>query len=287
MRARSCYRLRVVPLIAKLAELHPRRFFGEAFAVADARRAEALASGYAAWKPAAVAVLGATVLLVLEQFGQRGYFFEHVLPVWAADDPSWAEVEASPRLRELWGKVWWSGFRVGGYLVLPSLFVRFVLHERVRDHGLGFGHVRDHLWIYGVGLLIVLPAVAVVSYLPAFQAKYPMYPYAGHSWTDFLVLTGLYAAQFLALEFFFRGHWVRAFEPVMGGHAITAMVIPYCMIHFGKPFGEALGSIAAGFALGALSIRSRSIYPGFLIHVTIGVAMDLAALAQKGQWPGG
>jgi membrane protease YdiL (CAAX protease family) len=65
------------------------------------------------------------------------------------------------------------------------------------------------------------------------------------------------------------------------------MIIPYAMIHMNKPFGEAVGSIAAGLALGALAIRSRSIYPGFLVHATIGFSMDLAALAQKGQWPGG
>src|SRR5690606_22501648 len=98
-----------------------------------------------------------------------------------AEDPSWAEILESERLKALYGKIWWAGFRVLGYLVVPALFVKLVLKERVRDHGLGTGHVRDHLWIYGVALLIVLPLVAGVSYLPAFQHKYPMYQHAGHS----------------------------------------------------------------------------------------------------------
>lgn len=274
-------------LSAKLAELHPRRFFGEAFAIADARRDEALKNGgYPAWKPFAVAAIGAVVLLALQKYGTSQYFVE-LVEGWQRTDPSWREVHESVYLRELYGKVWWTSWRVAGYLVLPALFTKLVLKERLRDHGLGFGHVRDHLWIYLVAIAIVLPMVFGVSYLDSFQRKYPMYDYAGRSWSDFFLWTALYSAQFLALEFFFRGHWLRAFSPVMGGHAITAMIIPYAMIHMGKPFGEAVGSIAAGLALGALAIRSRSIYPGFLVHATIGFSMDLAALAQKGQWPGG
>jgi membrane protease YdiL (CAAX protease family) len=274
-----------VTLSAKLAELHPRRFFGEAFAIADARRDEALKSGgYPAWKPFAVAAIGAVVLLALQKYGTSQYLLELVAD-WQRTDPSWREVHESAYLRELYGKIWWTSWRVAGYLVLPALFAKLVLKERLRDHGLGFGHVRDHLWIYLVAIAIVLPMVFGVSYLDSFQRKYPMYEFAGRSWSDFLLWTAMYSAQFLALEFFFRGHWLRAFSPVMGGHAITAMIIPYAMIHMNKPFGEAVGSIAAGLALGALAIRSRSIYPGFFVHATIGFSMDLAALAQKGQWP--
>ncbi|MCA9611244.1 MAG: hypothetical protein KC586_00665, partial [Myxococcales bacterium] len=61
-------------LSSKLAELHPRRFFGEAFALADARRDEALKNGgYSAWKPFAVAAMGAVILLALQKYGTTGY----------------------------------------------------------------------------------------------------------------------------------------------------------------------------------------------------------------------
>lgn len=278
---------RAVSLRERLSELHPRRFFGEVFAASDARAAAARASREGPdYKPAIVAVFGATMLVLLHYFGQSRYF-EELLAGWAETDPEWAHVQESPRLRALYGKAWWSGFRVLGYLLLPALLVKLVLRERLAEHGLGRGKVRDHLWIYGVALLIVLPMVGVASFEESFQRKYPMYHFAGESWTDFLLWEAMYAAQFFALEFFFRGHWLRSFEPVMGGHAITAMVIPYCMIHFGKPWPEALGAIAAGYALGALALRSRSILPGFFIHVTVGVTMDLAALAQTTGLPGG
>ena len=100
------------------------------------------------------------------------------------------------------------------------------------------------------------------------------------SWYDFWTWEALYAAQFFSLEFFFRGFWLRAGKQGMGSHAIYAMVVPYCMIHFGKPFLETLAAILAGLFLGTLALRTRSIWSGFLIHVGVAISMDLAALAQ-------
>jgi membrane protease YdiL (CAAX protease family) len=68
---------------------------------------------------------------------------------------------------------------------------------------------------------------------------------------------------------------------------VLAMVVPYCMIHFGKPWAEALAAIIAGVVLGTLALKTRSIWSGFLIHVTVAVSMDLAALLQTQGLPGG
>lgn len=56
------------------------------------------------------------------------------------------------------------------------------------------------------------------------------------------------------------------------------MVVPYCMIHFGKPWPEALSSIAAGILLGTIALRTRSIWIGFFIHESVAFSMDLVAL---------
>jgi hypothetical protein len=68
---------------------------------------------------------------------------------------------------------------------------------------------------------------------------------------------------------------------------VMAMVVPYCMIHFGKPWAECLAAILAGTVLGTLSLKTRSIWSGFLIHVTVAISMDLAALLQTRGLPGG
>ena len=60
------------------------------------------------------------------------------------------------------------------------------------------------------------------------------------------------------------------------------MTIPYCMIHFGKPMPEAIAAILAGIILGTLSLKSKNIWLGVLIHCSVALTMDLCSLWQKG-----
>ena len=71
---------------------------------------------------------------------------------------------------------------------------------------------------------------------------------------------------------------------VLGLGAIPAMVVPYMMIHFPKPELECFGSIIAGFALGAIALRTRAIFAGMLIHITVAWTMDAMALWHEGTW---
>ncbi len=58
------------------------------------------------------------------------------------------------------------------------------------------------------------------------------------------------------------------------------MCVPYCMIHFGKTFGETLGAIVFGIMLGTLALRTRSIWGGVLIHLGVAISMDLFTVGQ-------
>jgi len=92
-----------------------------------------------------------------------------------------------------------------------------------------------------------------------------------------------YGIYFLVLEFFFRGFMIFSLARYLGSFSIFVMTIPYVMVHFGKPFAETLGSIIAGIFLGTLALRTRSIFGGVFIHITIAWSMDILALLQKGQ----
>lgn len=63
------------------------------------------------------------------------------------------------------------------------------------------------------------------------------------------------------------------------------MCVPYLMIHFPKLWLEATGAILFGLFLGLLAMRSRSIWGGVAVHITIALAMDFAALARKSGLP--
>ncbi len=60
------------------------------------------------------------------------------------------------------------------------------------------------------------------------------------------------------------------------------MVVPYVMIHFRKPMFETVGAVIAGSVLGVLSLRTGSIWGGFLIHIAVAISMDVAAMAIRG-----
>ncbi|MFT5356886.1 MAG: membrane protease YdiL (CAAX protease family) [Polyangiales bacterium] len=273
---------------ARFASLHPKRLFGETWAAADERaatekvrrKAEGLGTD---WRPFWAMVLAGMVLTFLRYYGTTDGFIQ-----WSraqvVDEAAWEALRNSPDFA-FNSKAWWAGWRVIGYVFVPALFIKFVMKERVVDYGLSLKGVKDHAWIYGLGFGIVVIAVFFVSFDTAFQNKYPMYENAGRSYRDLLIWELIYAAQFFALEFFFRGYWLKTCERVMGGHAVTCMVVPYCMIHFGKPWPETIGAIFAGLLLGTLVLRYRSIWAGVIVHISVAVSMDVLSLWQKGQLP--
>ena len=157
--------------------------------------------------------------------------------------------------------------------------------DSLLDLGLRGRGFFKHAWIYGSILLVILPVVWIVSLQPDFGSYYPFYKTASRSWFDYLAWEAMYFAQFFALEMFFRGFWLGVLRKSFGSGAIFAMAVPYCMIHFGKPYLEVNGAIVAGIFLGSLSMKTKSIYQGFLVHITVAGLMDFLALSHRHALP--
>ena len=103
--------------------------------------------------------------------------------------------------------------------------------------------------------------------------------------TRLLLWEAIYLPTFFAVEFLFRGALIFPFAKRMGVYSILVPIIPYCMIHFGKPIQETLGAIVAALALGGLALFTRTIWLGVAIHVSVALTMDLLALWQKDSLP--
>ncbi|MFT4704261.1 MAG: hypothetical protein ACI81R_001957 [Bradymonadia bacterium] len=179
---------------------------------------------------------------------------------------------------------WWALGCVITYFVIPAFVVVFVLKESLRDYGFRIRGALDDWWIYAIFLAVMLPTVLIVSGDAHFQDTYPFYRMSpGESWwPNMMRWQLLYWLQFLTLEFFFRGFMVHGTKHRLGSLSVFVMMVPYCMIHFGKPLPETLGAIIAGVVLGALSLKTRSIWLGVAIHVSVAVSMDLASLWRAG-----
>jgi hypothetical protein len=178
--------------------------------------------------------------------------------------------------------LYWAAFKVVNYGLLPFLCIKLVLRGKLRDHGVRWIHEPRVWMLYACMVLCVLPMAYAASHTSVFLRTYPKYAGAGESWAQFLLWEIAYGFQFLMLEFFFRGFLIFALARYVGSLAIFVMIVPYAMIHFGKPFAECVGSIFAGIALGTVALRTGSIWGGVAVHCAIAWSMDLFALAQSG-----
>ncbi len=201
----------------------------------DPLKDAAAAPGF--WPLAAICATACLGLLIMQFGGSEQTYATFFPPSATVFDPYWV----------LRVKAWWVGSILIGFLALPALLMSLLPGNRLRDCNLGFRGFREHFWIY-VGLYgAVLPVIWLVSLSPSFYTFYPMYGQAGRSWFDLLMWEGMYAGQFVALEFFFRGFLVGGLGRYIGIFAVPVSVMPYMMIHFTKLLPEAAASVVAGF----------------------------------------
>jgi membrane protease YdiL (CAAX protease family) len=169
------------------------------------------------------------------------------------------------------------------FLLLPMFIVKFIFKENLSEYGFQFQGIRKHLWIYMLLIIVMIPIVFFISQTPAFLSKYPFYHITQKEQLRyFLIWEIIYILQFVAIEFFFRGFLLHGIKHRFGYYAVLIAMIPYCMIHFGKPISETLGAIIAGSVLGFLSLNTNSIWLGILVHVTVAITMDFCALWHNG-----
>lgn len=228
-----------------------------------------------AWPVAVICVTACVSLLIMQFAGSEQAYAALFPPARGVVDTYWV----------LRVKAWWVGSILVGFIALPAMLMALLPGKRLRDCNLGFRGFREHFWVY-VGLYgAVLPLIWLVSQTPSFYTFYPMYGQAGRSWFDLLMWEGMYAGQFIALEFFFRGFLVGGLSRHMGILAVPVAVMPYMMIHFTKLWPEASASVVAGLVLGYLAWKTKSIWGGVCVHCAVAATMDLLALSHKGQLP--
>jgi len=170
------------------------------------------------------------------------------------------------------------------YFIVPALTVKLIFKEQLSNYGLKLKGAFKDYYLYIFMLLVMIPLVAYFSTTKSFQDRYPFLSINNGDalFPNLLIWELFYCLQFFALEFFFRGFVLFGLKNRFGFYSIFMMTIPYCMIHFGKPLPETIAAIIAGIVLGFLALKNKSVYLGFLIHISVGLGMDIAALYQKG-----
>ncbi|MDI1481383.1 CPBP family intramembrane glutamic endopeptidase [Polyangium sp. y55x31] len=158
----------------------------------------------------------------------------------------------------------------------PLVLARIGLQQKPETFGLGLGDARRWGTIT-LGLLpLVVIGAAILSHVPGVAAHYRAHT-AGISglfgWFGWITMWG---AAFFAWEFFFRGLLVVGLARDLGGPAaIVLHLLPFTLVHVGKPALEVLLTVPGGLVFGALAFRGRSMLGPFLLHWTLGASLDL------------
>ena len=169
------------------------------------------------------------------------------------------------------------------FFLVPVFIIKVIYKEKLADNGLTFNIAFKHYGIYVLFILVMIPVVFIASKTAGFQNYYPLFKISDKSKINQLLFWEfLYFFQFFFVEFFFRGFMLHTIKHKFGYYSIFIAMIPYCMSHFGKPFGESVGAIAAACILGFLSLNTRTIFLSVFLHYTIALAMDFCALWQQG-----
>jgi uncharacterized protein len=244
------------------------------------------------WRVMVIAVVVCLSLIFIEYIGKDpGYVYIKDFLKWMGLkqlSASFAGLLENNPNRQINALAYWVAVIGVCYLLIPILVIKLVFKEKLKDYGLRTGNLLKDYKLYLGMLLIMVPLVWYFSRTDGFQYRYPFYRLTTDEqlWPNFWIWQILYLFQFFCLEFFFRGFMVHGLKRRFGYYSVFIMAIPYCMIHFGKPMPETIAAIIAGIILGTLSLKSRTIWMGVIIHYSVAIAMDFSALYQKGYWNG-
>lgn len=242
-------------------------------------------SSFKTWdkRPAIVLMVVALCLLMLHYLKFNSTFYAFLNGWFSLTSDNVALAINSLRrttFYSLMPQAWWVFWHLVTFVIIPIITIKYVLKDSLKNYGLGLGRLNEHKRWYFLLVAPILCFVVIVSFRADFANHYPFYKLAHRSWVDLITWELLYLFQFFCVEFFFRGFIVQACRPVFGVNAIFIMIVPYMMIHLSKPWLEASGAIFFGLFLGVLALHTRSIWGGVLVHISIALSMDVAALLQ-------
>jgi hypothetical protein len=106
------------------------------------------------------------------------------------------------------------------------------------------------------------PVIWVMEQQPDFRAYYQPLILGRPAW-QLILESGL---DMFAWEFFFRGWLLWTLGRKYGSDAIWLQMIPFALLHIGKPEIELLSTVLGGAFFGILAWRTRSFLYGWLLH---------------------
>ncbi|MBK8259421.1 MAG: CPBP family intramembrane metalloprotease [Polyangiaceae bacterium] len=159
---------------------------------------------------------------------------------------------------------------------LPAVAVLYKTTLRPAGCGLGAGDsLRYQKWIVSAAVLAVGGGF-VASRFQGMRDYYPIYRAVLDHPMLWVPSTVAFSAYGLAWEGMFRGALLLGTQDVVGkSGALILQTLLFAAGHWDKPPLELLLSVPAGLFFGVVALKTKSILPGFLIHATLSLSVNL------------
>ncbi|HEY9189221.1 MAG TPA: CPBP family intramembrane glutamic endopeptidase [Ignavibacteria bacterium] len=171
--------------------------------------------------------------------------------------------------------IYWLSSEFIVLFIIPILLIKFFLKEKLSNYGIILGDKKIGFSITIISILVMLPILWFVSSLPGFINSYPQCSDVKNNWLLFLIYEFCFFLYMIGWEFVWRGYMLFGLKEKFGYYAIFIQMIPFTILHNGKPELETFSAIIAGIFLGILAIRTGSFWYGVFIHTTVMFSIDL------------
>ena len=179
----------------------------------------------------------------------------------------------------LYGRYLW--YHLSGFVLLiivPLTILKFFYKCDLKTLGFQFGDTRFGLRVLAIAFVIITPITLLAGFDPAMQAEYPLVKGLHSSLPSFIFYELTYCVYFLTWEPFLHGILLFGLKDKIGTlGALFYVTAICCLLHFGKPPGELFGSFFMNFLFGLIALRTKSVLWPLIIHMFMGVLMDISA----------
>jgi membrane protease YdiL (CAAX protease family) len=155
------------------------------------------------------------------------------------------------------------------YAAVPLLVIVLFLRRNPLDFGLRFGNVRTWGFYTVVTCLVSLPILYIASLNHVLHGYYLIEDF---DLSEYSLVT---VFSLLASEFILRGFLLFGLKDKLKEGSILVQMVPFVLLHFGKPEIETISTILTGICFGYVAYKGNSYWPAFIIHVFINISFVL------------
>lgn len=179
-------------------------------------------------------------------------------------------------------RIYW--FLADGIIMffIPVILIKYVLKENLKDYGFTLGDKKFGIATSLLFLAVMMIVVLIVSGSKDFLAAYPQGgKRVSESAGNFVLYETSILIYMLGWEFFWRGFMLFGLKPKFGYYSVFIQMIPFFILHKGKPELELFASIFAGIILGLQALRSGSFIYCWILHWLVMIAIDSLSILRS------